>query len=131
MSTDSSADPTAERASTGPLSFLVEMLTDAWGEPRVAPPSEPSGRSVYRSETDGLVWVKLADYSRRAWVWFPDGQNHALSANKGAFYTVRMSAGRRSAEVRVFDGYWPSRQALEGIARFVYALPAPENGEQP
>jgi hypothetical protein len=108
---------------TDPAGWLVDILTEAWGEPRVQPPAEPSGRAIYRSEIDSLVWVKMADRSRRAWVWFPGGNNCNLAVDKGAHYVVRMGGYGRRAEVWVYDGYWPSRTALEGVARFVYGLP--------
>jgi hypothetical protein len=107
-----------------PLGWLVEMLTQAWGEPKVAPPAEPSGRHVYRSEVDGLIWVKLADKSRRAWVWFPGGVNSNLSVDKGSIYTVSFGGAYRSAEVRSHELTWAglTRETLEPLARYVYGL---------
>jgi hypothetical protein len=110
------------------LEWLTDLLTEAWGEPRVQPPAEEAARHAYRSEADGLIWVKLHDRSRRAWVWFPDGANNSLALEKGAFYVVRLCGPSRTAELRTHDLTWAglTRETLEPVARWVYGLPALE-----
>jgi hypothetical protein len=112
-------------ADNGPFGWLVDMLTEAWGEPRVQPPAEPRGARTYRSEVDGLIWIRMQDYSRRAWVWFPNGRNCNLAIDKGATWKIRMGAAPfRSVELSNHDGTWAglTRETVEPIARWVYGL---------
>jgi hypothetical protein len=106
-----------------PFGWLVDMLTEAWGEPKVQPPAEPQGRAAYCGE-DGLVWIRLHDYSRRAFVWFPDGQNHNLAIDKGSIWKIRMGGVFLRAELETHHGTWAglTRETVEPVARWVYGL---------
>jgi hypothetical protein len=108
---------------TDPFGWLTALLTEAWGEPRVQPPAEPQGRAAYRSD-DGLIWVKLHDYSRRAFAWFPGGQNHNLAIDKGAVWKIRMGGLFQRAELETHHGTWAglTRETVEPVARWVYGL---------
>jgi hypothetical protein len=110
-----------------PFAWLVTLLTEAWGEPRVQPPAEPQGTRTYRSEVDGLIWIKMADgASRRAWVWFPNRRNCNLAADKGGLggYHLRMGGPGMTVEIASYGGAWAglTRETVEPIARWVYGL---------
>lgn len=107
-----------------PFAWLVDMLTEAWGEPKVQPPAEPQGHRIYRSESDGLIWIRLPNCHRRAWVWFPNGQNHNLAIDKGGIWAVRMGTGAQRVTLETSHGTWAglTRETVEPVARWVYGI---------
>lgn len=117
-----------------PFAWLVDMLTEAWGQPKVKPPAAEGGDRAYRSDVDGLIWVRLSDRSRRAWAWFPNGRNHNLAIEKGAVCAVSMGGPRYRATLERQDTWTGlTREVVEPVARWVYGIQAakPEAGDQP
>jgi hypothetical protein len=108
-----------------PFAWLADMLTGAWGEPRVAPPAEPDGRIARIREADGLIWVRSAEgIGHRRWAWAPDGRKCQLLLEQGGRSAVRMSVPGQRATLSSDHGTWDglTRETVEPVARWVYGL---------